>query len=62
MSKKIIVDAFAEVACPHCGKTFELQDAIAHQLIDRYESEFDDMLERERHRLQIGRASCRERV
>ena len=36
MSKKIIVDAFAEVACPHCGKTFELQDAIAHQPIERF--------------------------
>jgi hypothetical protein len=61
MSKKIIVDAFAEVACPHCGKTFELQDAIAHQLIDRYESEFDDMLERERHRLRESLAADAER-
>ncbi|MCP5437113.1 MAG: DUF2130 domain-containing protein [Chromatiaceae bacterium] len=51
MTKKIIVDAFDTVACPHCGGEFMLQDAIAHQLIERYESEYETMLEGERRQL-----------
>lgn len=51
MQKKIIIDAFDKVACPHCGVDFVLQDAIAHQLIERYESEYDAMLEDERKQL-----------
>ena len=51
MTKKIIVDAFDTVACPHCGGEFMLQDAIAHQLIERYESEYEMMLEGERRQL-----------
>ncbi len=51
MQKKIIIDAFEKVACPHCGEDFVLQDAIAHQLIERYESEYDAMLEDERKQL-----------
>lgn len=51
MQKKIIIDAFDKVACPHCGEDFVLQDAIAHQLIERYESEYDAMLEDERKQL-----------
>jgi len=51
MGRKIIVDAFDTVACPHCGKEFVLQDAIAHQLIERYESEYEAMLEGERRQL-----------
>ena len=51
MSKKIIIDAFDKVACPHCGKDFVLQDAITQQLIERYESEYESMLEGERREL-----------
>ena len=51
MTKRIIVDAFDTVACPHCGGEFMLQDAIAHQLIERYESEYETMLEGERRQL-----------
>ena len=51
MTKRIIVDAFDTVACPHCGGEFMLQDAIAHQLIERYESEYEMMLEGERRQL-----------
>ncbi|MDJ0739451.1 MAG: DUF2130 domain-containing protein [Gammaproteobacteria bacterium] len=61
MSKKIIVDAFAEVACPHCGTAFELHDAIAHQLIERFEAEYDDMLDRERRQLRESLAADAER-
>ena len=62
MSKKIIVDAFSEVACPHCEKTFELQDAIAHQLIERYESEYEAMLDKERRELRESLTADAERV
>jgi len=51
MSKKIIIDAFDEVTCPHCGESFVLQEAIAQQLIERYENEYDAMLDGERRRL-----------
>lgn len=51
MSRKIIIDAFDRVACPHCGKEFILQDAITQQLIERYESEYESMLEGERRQL-----------
>ena len=51
MSKKIIIDAFDKVACPNCGTDFVLQDAIAHQLIERYESEYAAMLDGERRQL-----------
>lgn len=51
MSKKIIIDAFDEVTCPHCGEAFVLQEAIAQQLIERYEDEYDAMLDGERRRL-----------
>jgi hypothetical protein len=62
MSKKIIVDAFSEVACPHCGQTFELQDAIAHQLIEHYESEYEAMLDKERRELRESLAVDADRV
>ncbi|MGB5649525.1 MAG: hypothetical protein WBM59_05535, partial [Sedimenticolaceae bacterium] len=51
MSRKIIIDAFDTVACPHCGKDFVLQDAITRQLIERYESEYESKLEGERRQL-----------
>ncbi len=51
MTKKIIVDAFDSVTCPHCGKAFVLQDAIAHQLIERYENEYATQLDAERRQL-----------
>lgn len=61
MNKKIIVDAFAEIACPHCGQAFELHGAIARHLIERYESEYDEMLDRERRSLRETLAADAER-
>lgn len=52
MSKKIIIDALEQVACPHCDKEFALQDAITNQLIDRYENEYESTLNKEKERLQ----------
>ncbi|MCB1789069.1 MAG: DUF2130 domain-containing protein [Gammaproteobacteria bacterium] len=62
MEKKIIVDAFSEVACPHCGKAFVLQDAIATQLIERYETEYETMLAQERRALRDSLAGEAERA
>jgi len=62
MSKKIIIDAFDRVACPHCGKDFILQDAITQQLIERYESEYESMLEGERRQLHDTLTADAERV
>ena len=61
MSKKIIIDAFDTVACPHCSREFVLQDAIARQLIERYESEYETRLERERRELREAMAADVER-
>ena len=62
MGRKIILDAFDTVACPHCGKEFVLQDAIAQQLIERYESEYEAMLEGERRQLREALVADAERV
>jgi hypothetical protein len=52
MSHKIIVDPQEKVTCPHCEKQFALRDALTHQLIERYENEYDTMLARERTELE----------
>lgn len=62
MNRKIIVDAYSEVACPHCGKAFELQDALTTQLIERYESEYESTLEQERRVLRESLAAEAERA
>lgn len=62
MSRKIIIDAFDRVACPHCGKEFILQDAITQQLIERYESEYESMLEGERRQLRDALVADAERA
>jgi hypothetical protein len=62
MSRKIIIDAFDTVACPHCGKDFVLQDAITRQLIERYESEYESKLEGERRELRESLVADAERA
>jgi len=62
MSRKIIIDAFDTVACPHCGKDFVLQDAITRQLIERYESEYESKLEGERRQLRESLVADAERA
>jgi len=61
MSKKIIVDPMDRVACPHCRRDFALQDAITHQLIERYEAEYSTMLDSERRSLRDTLAADAER-
>jgi len=62
VGRKIIVDAFDTVACPHCGKDFALQDAIAQQLIERYETEYETMLAGERRQLRESLVADAERA
>jgi len=62
VGRKIIVDAFDTVACPHCGKDFALQDAIAQQLIERYETEYEAMLAGERRQLREALVADAERA
>lgn len=52
MSQNIILDPKEIINCPHCSAQFPLQDALTHQLIDRYASEYDALLSRERESLQ----------
>jgi hypothetical protein len=48
MSNKIILNPHDEVTCPQCDNAFALRDGLTHQLIERYESEYDAMLSDER--------------
>lgn len=52
MSQNIILDPKETINCPHCSAHFPLQDALTHQLIDRYASEYDALLSRDRDSLQ----------
>ena len=51
MSNNIILNPHDQATCPHCEKQFELHEALSHQLIDRYESEYSAMLNKERKSL-----------
>ncbi|MCG8317805.1 MAG: DUF2130 domain-containing protein [Pseudomonadales bacterium] len=52
MNTKIIVSPSDEVTCPHCEKAFALKDGLTHQLIERYENEYDAKLSDERKALE----------
>jgi len=52
MKSKIILNSEEQIACPHCEKQFLLRDALTHQLIDRYETEYESLLSQERASLQ----------
>lgn len=53
MISKIILDPQEQITCPHCEHQFALREAITHQLIDRYEGEFNTMLQAERKTLEV---------
>ena len=48
MSQKIILNGEDTISCPHCEKQFPLRDGLSHHLIEQYEQEYDDMLNKER--------------
>jgi hypothetical protein len=52
MNNKIILNSDETITCPHCAKQFAFRDALTHQLIDRYESEYEALLSQERESLQ----------
>ena len=52
MNSKIILNSDEAITCPHCDEQFALRDALTHQLIDRYESEYEALLSQERESLQ----------
>ncbi len=52
MSHKIILNSEDSVTCPHCEKQFPLHEGLTHQLIEKYENEYDSMLDQERIELE----------
>ena len=52
MSQKIILNGEDTISCPHCEKQFPLRDGLSHHLIEQYEQEYDDMLNKERTALE----------
>ncbi len=55
MSNKIIINSNETITCPHCEEQFALKDAIAHQLIEQHESDYQSMVNKE---LETIRASA----
>lgn len=53
MTTKIFLDPQADITCPHCVKQFMLRDALSHQLIERYENEYQTVLASERQALEL---------
>ena len=51
MSSKIILNAMDPVTCPHCDTPFPVKDGLSHQLIEKYEDEYQAMLAKEREEL-----------
>jgi hypothetical protein len=47
MSNKIIINSTESITCPHCEQSFALKDAIAHQLIEKHESDYQSMVNKE---------------
>ena len=45
MSNKIIINSNESITCPHCDQPFALKDAIAHQLIEQHENDYQKELE-----------------
>ena len=54
MSNKIIINSNESITCPHCDHAFMLKDAIAHQLIEKHESDYQSMVARELDELRIS--------
>lgn len=52
MLNKIILNPNDEVTCPHCQKGFALRDGLTQQLIDRYQSDHEQMLSAEKSALE----------
>jgi hypothetical protein len=47
MTAKIVINSNEQITCPHCEEQFALKDAIAHQLIEEHEGEYQKMIQHE---------------
>ena len=54
MSNKIIINSNESITCPHCDEQFALKDAIAHQLIEQHESDYQTMVKQERESIRTS--------
>jgi hypothetical protein len=54
MTNKIIINSNESITCPHCDEQFALKDAIAHQLIEQHESDYQTMVQHERESIRIS--------
>jgi hypothetical protein len=54
MSNKIIINSNETITCPHCEKQFALKEAIAHQLIEQHESDYQSMVSKELESMRTG--------
>lgn len=52
MSQKIILNDEDTISCPHCEQQFQVRDGLSHHLIEQYEQEYDEMLNKERAELE----------
>lgn len=53
MISKVSLDSQTDITCPHCVKQFMLRDGLSHQLIERYENEYQTVLASERQALEL---------
>ncbi len=51
MDNKIIINPQDTATCPHCDRAFPIREALTHQLLERYETEYDALLAQDRDRL-----------
>ncbi len=61
MSEKIIIAAAETIVCPKCTHHFPLDQGITRQTIERYESDFEEALAKERKDLEATTAKDAER-
>jgi hypothetical protein len=54
MSNKIIINSNETITCPHCEEQFALKDAIAHQLIEQHESDYQSMVNKELETIRVS--------
>ena len=58
MASKIIINSDESIICPHCSKNFLLNEGIAKQTIEKYESEYEN--ESKRLKLELSEAATKE--
>lgn len=58
MASKIIINSDESINCPHCSRNFLLNEAIAKQTIEKYESEYEN--EAKRLKLELSETATKE--